>query len=177
MLFRSMARDIHQHKLKLINDNAERLGIQILETQCFDAKDLDTNLIEEFDKVLVDAPCSGLGIIRRKPELKYTKKPDNIKDITELQLAILKNSSQYVKKGGHLIYSTCTITEEENSRVIERFTKSNSDFEIVDISGYFPDESNQSGPFIKVFPHKHGIDGFFISKLRKIGRASWTGTL
>ncbi len=162
-----LARDIHQHKLKLINDNAERLGISIVDTQCFDAKELDTNLVEKFDKVLVDAPCSGLGIIRRKPELKYTKKPDNIEDITELQLIILTNSSQYVKKGGYLIYSTCTITEEENSGIIERFTRCNSDFEVVNVSEYFPDKFNESDPYIKIFPHIHRIDGFFISKLRK----------
>ncbi len=163
---RILARDIHPHKLKLIENNVDRLKINIIETQCFNAKELDQNSIEKFDKVLVDAPCSGLGIIRRKPELKFSKKPDDIGEITALQLEILTNSSKYVKKGGFLVYSTCTITNEENSEVVEKFLKQNSEFEIINAVEYLP-KLNQQGPYIKTFPHINGIDGFFISKLRK----------
>ena len=162
-----LARDIYDHKLKLINDNAGRLGIHIIHTQTYDAKELDKDSIEKFDKVLVDAPCTGLGIIRRKPELKYNKTPENLMEIAELQFEILSNSSKYVKKGGILLYSTCTITNEENHGVVERFLYHNKDFEISDINAYLPKELNTKGIGLQLYPHLHKTDGFFISKLRK----------
>jgi len=162
-----LARDIYDHKLKLIQQNAERLKINIIKTQCYNAKELDVDLIGKFDKVLVDAPCSGLGIIRRKPELKYNKKPDNIQEITELQLDILSNSSRYLKTGGTMVYSTCTITREENSMVVEKFLNNNKEFEAIDVCDNIPEPLIHTEKFLQLYPHKHGTDGFFISKLRK----------
>ena len=164
-----IARDIYDHKLKLIKKNAERLGISIIKTEKFDALKEDTELFEKADKVLVDAPCSGLGIIRRKPEIKYRKKPDDISVITELQLKILKNAARYVKSGGVLVYSTCTIDPRENNGVVERFLSENNDFQLIDISKnyhkYLPGEHKDKT--IQLYPHIHHTDGFFAAKMIK----------
>ncbi len=164
-----IARDIHQHKLRLIKGNAERLGITIIETEKFDALTEDRELYERADRVLVDAPCSGLGIIRRKPEIKYRKQPEDIAAITELQLKILKNAASYVKPGGYLLYSTCTIDPRENGGVVEAFLAQNSSFQLVDIpkeySQYIPGE--HEGKTLQLYPHIHNTDGFFAAKLFK----------
>ena len=162
-----LARDIHKHKLKLIEQNAKRLNLDIIDTQLFNAEDLDSSIIGQFDKVLVDAPCSGLGIIRRKPELKYNKKPDDINEITRLQMIILETSSKYVRSEGILVYSTCTITKEENAMLVEKFLNRNKDFEAIDFLKNIGGIPESSGKFLQLYPHQHGTDGFFISKLRK----------
>lgn len=166
---RILARDIHEHKLKLIKNNGNRLGVKIMEVEKFNGKDLDEGLIETADKVLVDAPCSGLGIIRRKPEIKYRKEPDDIGAITELQLLILTNASKYVKREGELLYSTCTIDPNENKKVVERFLQQNPNFELIDINHLYksiiPGEHKES--MIQLYPHIHGTDGFFIAKMKR----------
>lgn len=166
---RIIARDIHDHKLELINENAKRLGIDIIETENYDALKLDKNLIGKADYCLVDAPCSGLGLIRRKPDIKWTKKEADIENISKLQLEILKNSSKYVKTGGVLIYSTCTIGKEENIDLLNKFLEENNDFKLVD----FKEEVNNSEDlveregYLELFPNKSETDGFFISKMIK----------
>ncbi|TCO78981.1 16S rRNA (cytosine(967)-C(5))-methyltransferase RsmB [Marinisporobacter balticus] len=162
-----LARDIYEHKLKLINDNAKRLGIEIIKTEVFNAKETDENLYGQADKVLVDAPCSGLGIIRRKPELKYNKKPEDTKQLAKLQLDILNNASNYVKKDGILVYSTCTIESQENIDVIKKFINSHEDFEIRDINDYLPINFRGEQKILQLYPNIHGTDGFFICKLKK----------
>ncbi|SDK43013.1 16S rRNA (cytosine(967)-C(5))-methyltransferase RsmB [Natronincola ferrireducens] len=164
-----LARDIYDHKLKLIKNNAKRLGIKIIKTEKFNGKDLDHGLIEKADKVLVDAPCSGLGIIRRKPEIKYRKEADDIKIITELQLKILINASKYVKPGGELLYSTCTIDPNENNGVVERFLKENPRYQLIDINQQYPLilPGEYQEKMIQLYPNLHGTDGFFIAKLKK----------
>lgn len=162
-----LARDIHDHKLRLINENAKRLGVHNVHTECYDAKEIDVESFERFDKVLVDAPCTGLGIIRRKPELKYNKKAEDFIKIAELQLEILNNASKYVKKDGILLYSTCTIANEENFNVVERFLCKNKNFEKTDMNAYLPKALHTDGIGLQLYPHIHKTDGFFISKLRK----------
>ncbi|QZY57121.1 16S rRNA (cytosine(967)-C(5))-methyltransferase RsmB [Crassaminicella profunda] len=162
-----LARDIYNHKLKLINDNAKRLGIGMIKTEVFDAKELDESLLGKADKVLVDAPCSGLGIIRRKPELKYNKKPQDIEEISKLQLEILKNASKYVKKDGVLVYSTCTIEKEENMDIIKKFIKEHNDFEMVDVNDTLPSNLKSEEKFLQLYPNTYKTDGFFICKLRR----------
>ena len=160
--------DIHEHKVKLINEASQRLGITIVDARCFDAKKLDETFMEKADKVLVDAPCSGLGIIRKKPEIKYNKSLDDIKEIADLQLDILKNGGKYVKKGGFLVYSTCTIEKQENIGVMDRFLEQNQDFELVDINGILPDGLKTEKKYLQLYPHIHGIDGFFICKFKRV---------
>jgi 16S rRNA (cytosine967-C5)-methyltransferase len=165
-----IARDIHEHKIKLINDAAKRLGIDIIKAEIFDASELDLELVEKADRVLVDAPCTGLGIIRRKPEIKWTRNPGDLKDIVKIQEKILNTSSKYVKPGGVLVYSTCTIETQENEELVKRFLDSNKEFELEDISRQLPEglkKNTAKDGYIQLYTNVDGIDGFFISKMRK----------
>lgn len=145
--------DIYEHKLNLLMENAQRLGISIIETGENDGEKLNEALIDTADRVLVDGPCSGLGVIRRKPEIKYKVLEDWGRELAEKQYAILKNSGRYVKSGGVLVYSTCTINKTENEDVAERFLTEHEEFELI--------ESRQ------LLPDRDGCDGFFICKMRK----------
>lgn len=165
-----LARDIYDHKLKLVERNAQRLGIEIIKTENFSGNKLDDNLLNMADKVLVDAPCSGLGIIRKKPDIKYKKEADHIGSITFLQYEILTNASKYVKVGGDLVYSTCTIDPRENDHIVERFLKDNSNFVLENINDKYKDFviGQDTKATIQLYPHVHKSDGFFISKIRRI---------
>lgn len=165
-----IARDIYDHKLKLIERNAERLGISIIRTEKFNGSVLDKKMLNKADKVLVDAPCSGLGIIRRKPEIKYRKQYSDIRSITALQYDILKNASRYVKSGGVLVYSTCTINPEENEDIVRKFLVNNSNYTLSDIGDKYKDFVFGEHPknMIQLYPNVHNTDGFFISKLERI---------
>ena len=162
-----ISRDVFEHKLKLINNTVNRLGLTNVEVENFDASILDENSINKFDYVLADVPCSGLGIIRRKPEIKYKSKAE-IKDLPVLQRKILENASKYVKGGGNLLYSTCTILDSENIEVINNFLKENDNFELVPIDEVNVDLDNQEKGYLKIYPNIHGMDGFFIAKLKRV---------
>ena len=162
-----ISRDVFEHKLKLINNTVNRLGLTNVEVQNFDASILDENSIDKFDYVLADVPCSGLGIIRRKPEIKYKLKKE-IKDLPIIQRKILDNASKYVKVGGNLLYSTCTILDSENIEVINSFLNENNNFELVPIDEVNVDLDNQEKGYLKIYPNIHGMDGFFISKLKRV---------
>lgn len=166
-----ISRDIYDHKLKLIQENSDRLGIGIIKTEKFDATVLDESLIRKVDYCIIDAPCSGLGIIRRKPEIKWNRDEGDIKNLTDIQWNILNNAKEYLKPGGIMIYSTCTIMKEENHNIIDKFLSNNKDFELVDfrdklLLNEFMEGANNG--FIQLFPHIHNTDGFFITKLKKI---------
>ncbi len=162
-----VSRDIFEHKIKLINATANRLGLTNIEAQCFDASVLDNDNIDKFDYVLADVPCSGLGIIRRKPEIKYKEKAD-LKELPSIQSKILKNASKYVKINGVLVYSTCTIQDNENIDIINAFLKENDNFKLVPIDAVNVDVDNQDKGYLKIYPHIHGMDGFFIAKLIRV---------
>jgi 16S rRNA (cytosine967-C5)-methyltransferase len=162
-----VSRDIFEHKIKLINATANRLGLTNIEAQCFDASVLDNDNIDAFDYVLADVPCSGLGIIRRKPEIKYKEKAD-LKELPSIQSKILKNASKYVKINGVLVYSTCTIQDNENIDIINAFLKENDNFKLVPIDAVNVDVDNQDKGYLKIYPHIHGMDGFFIAKLIRV---------
>jgi 16S rRNA (cytosine967-C5)-methyltransferase len=169
-----LALDIHPHKLKLIQENAARLGISVIETKTADATALPVNLAEEpFDRVLVDAPCSGFGVIRRKPDLKWQKKEDDIFSIAKTQLHILEEASKWVAPAGKLIYSTCTVDPEENHKLVYQFLAGHPEF-ILDTSFAedMPDSIkpyvHKSGGYVQILPHYFGSDGFFISRLVRI---------
>ena len=146
--------DIYPHKLELIKKQADRLGITIIETNLLDGIKGDKALSGKADKVLVDAPCSGLGVIRKKPEIKYKEQKD-IQKLIKVQSDILNNASYYVKPNGVLLYSTCTINKDENDEQIEKFIKTHEDFEIL---------------YEKQFLPTDGLDGFFICKMMKKGK-------
>jgi 16S rRNA (cytosine967-C5)-methyltransferase len=167
---RIIARDVYQHKLDLIQHNCKRLGISIVETEIFDAKELDRKLIGKADKVLLDAPCSGLGVLRRKPDMKLKKTADNFDELNKLQQQMLSKAAEYVKPKGVLVYSTCTINKSENLKVVESFLKNREDFYLEDLSKLLPEnlESNtKTKGYVEIFPNIHGIDGFFIARLRR----------
>lgn len=146
--------DIHEHRTKLVRQNAERLGIDIIKTQTKDASIYDEKLKEKFDKILLDVPCLGIGVIKRKPDIKWQRKVEDIAEITKIQEKILEQCSKYLKKGGYLVYSTCSILKEENEDIINKFLNKNNGFEIVTDSKF------------TIMPDKEK-DGFFICKLHK----------
>ena len=146
--------DIHEHRTKLVEKNAKRLGINIIKTKVKDASIYDETLNEKFDKILLDVPCLGTGVIKRKPDIKWQRKIEDIQEITKIQKKILENCSQYLKKGGVLVYSTCSLLKEENENIISNFLNNNDKFEVNknEIINILPDEEK---------------DGFFICKLHK----------
>jgi 16S rRNA (cytosine967-C5)-methyltransferase len=165
-----VARDIHQHKLRLVEESCKRLGVNIVKTEIYDATHLDENSLEKYDKILLDAPCSGLGVIRRKPDLRWKKESDNFIELSKLQKEMLEVASKYVKPGGTLIYSTCTINKTENIMVVRDFLSNNHQFHLESIAGQIPEsletEKAKEG-YLELFPNTHGTDGFFIAKIRK----------
>lgn len=154
-----VACDISEYKLPLIEENKKRLQLSNIQVYQNDASIYNAEFESIFDKVLVDAPCSGLGIIRRKPDIKYLKSMEDIEALTNLQDQILEQASKYVKPGGLLIYSTCTIEPMENEERIQNFLKDHA-FEIVKI-----DENDN----LQLYPNVDETDGFFCCKLRKVG--------
>ena len=144
--------DIHEHRTKLVEQNAQRLGINIIETKVNDASLYDESFKEKFDKILLDVPCLGIGVIKRKPDIKWKRKPEDVKNITEIQKKILDNCSKYLKKNGVMVYSTCSILEKENKDVIDEFLKENNEFYIE------PNEVRD------ILPNEEK-DGFFICKI------------
>jgi ribosomal RNA small subunit methyltransferase RsmB len=160
--------DLHPNKLGLIEQNYNRLGLSNIVCDALDATNLNESLIEKMDRVLVDAPCSGLGIIRKKPEIKWTKSNKDLKELTEIQKKILMNASQYLKVGGVLVYSTCTLNKFENEKVIEWFIKNNSNFTIEKIDiGSRSNLIYDSKGMLTILPNEN-MDGFFITKLKKV---------
>ncbi len=148
-----IASDIYRRKLDIVDKEASRLGITNIETRSWDATRVDSTMNKKADRVLVDAPCSGLGVIRRKPEIKYKEYSKEMKLLPDKQLAILSASSSYVKPGGTLVYSTCTINPEENEKVVETFLRKHRDFEKVERT--------------LLLPNVNGTDGFFICVMKR----------
>ena len=164
-----IARDIYPGKLKLIENELKRLGISNVKVEKYDAIVLDESLIEKADYVIADVPCTGLGIIRRKPEIKYNKTDKELNDIKEIQYKILENASKYIKQTGELVYSTCTTNPEENFELINRFLKNNKNYVLSDVSENIHEYFDAAGQgYIEIYPHLHGMDGFFIAKIKRI---------
>ncbi len=160
--------DIYEHKIDLTLKTLERLAINNTQVKLQDARKINKDLKEKFDKVIVDAPCSGLGIIRRKPDIKWNKSNETIEEITKIQKTILDTASKYVKPGGSLVYSTCTILDEENIQIIKNFIKDNPAYTLENVEGYLDEKIKKSTAkdgYIQLFPHIDGTDGFFICKL------------
>lgn len=156
--------DIHVHKLELIRAGAERLGISALDARLQDASEFQPEFEDVFDVVLSDVPCSGLGVIRKKADIRY-KAPEDIEKLPELQLKILNNSARYVKTGGTLVYSTCTIRKAENEEVVSAFLKEHPSFELEEL--VLPEVIGKRGGMITLLPHEFGTDGFFICRMRR----------
>ena len=170
---RILARDIYDHKLKLVEENSQRLGSTIIETEVFDASILDEKLIESADYVLIDAPCTGLGMIRRRPEIKWNRMESDIENISIIQSKILENGSKYLKPGGVLVYSTCTIEKDENLNIITDFLERNESYNFCGFDELLNSDKGMKTAkygYIEIYPHVHNMDGFFIAKLMKKNR-------
>ena len=162
---RITAFDIHPHKVEIIKKNAERMGIDIIDAREQDATELSEELKGTADKVLADVPCSGLGIIRRKPDIKWNK--EDIRALPALQYRILENAAKYLKLGGELVYSTCTLNKRENEDVICEFVRNNKEYEFVKIE--LPDKlARENSGYITLYPNIDNTDGFFISKIKRV---------
>ena len=157
--------DIHAHKTELIAKGASRLGLTNMTVCQQDASQPVSEWVGQMDAVIADVPCSGYGIIRKKPDIRE-KDPDTMVSLPALQLAILNNQAKYVKKGGLLLYSTCTLVRRENEGVVEKFLKANPEFctEKLPLPANFP--TNESG-MLKLVPGQYDTDGFFICRLRR----------
>lgn len=166
------AHDLHKKKVKLISDKAETLGLTIIHAQQGDARKLKEKYQKEsFDRILVDAPCSGLGVIGSKPEIKYEKSLEDIARLQVIQLDILNSTAGLLKINGLMIYSTCTIEKAENERVVQEFLKMNPDFEIDNMFFKELPKALQASIGVteyglQLFPHTHQTDGFFLSRLK-----------
>ena len=157
--------DIHAHKIALIQNGAQRLGVTNLAATQHDATAFNPKWKEQMDVVLADVPCSGYGIIRKKPDIRY-KDPKTMEDLPQLQLQILMNQAQYVKPGGTVLYSTCTLLRRENEDVVKAFLQQRDDYSIepLDLPAVFP--KNQDG-MLTLVPGEYDTDGFFICRLRR----------
>lgn len=160
--------DIHSDKLALIEQNAKRLGISNIKCSALDATIFRDDLKCHADRVLIDVPCSGLGIIRKKPEIKWTKNEAELSKLINIQRKIMSNASSYVKQGGFLLYSTCTLNKKENEENIKWFLAKYKKFVIEPV--FFGNVNNicYSDFGVTILPNEH-MDGFFIAKLKKIG--------
>ncbi len=155
--------DIHEHRARLIRQGAERLGIRSVRSEAGDASKLSGD-VPMADKILCDVPCSGLGVIRRKPEIKY-KDPKEFERLPLIQYEILKRSAEHLKPGGELVYSTCTVSKNENDMVIDKFLEEHSDYEGVPFLEHLGEPFG--GYKAVLFPMYFNNDGFFISKIRR----------
>ena len=158
--------DIHPHKMDLIRAGAKRLGLDCISAEVLDGKEYKEEYLNGFDLVLADVPCSGLGIIRKKPDIRY-KAPKPLEGLPRVQKAILDNVCRYVKPGGVLLYATCTLLERENEDVVRAFLDKHKDFTLegFQVPGDF--EGAREG-MVTCWPHRHGTDGFFFAKLRRM---------
>lgn len=161
-----IAFDIYEHKTKLISALAEKMGIDIIETRVGNSAEYRKELELSADKVLADCPCSGYGLLRKKPELEIK---ESTAELENLQLQILDNAAKYLKKGGELVYSTCTVNKNENIGNVTKFLDTHNEFELVDIEEYFRGKSffDAGKGYVQVLPGEYGMDGFFIAKMKK----------
>lgn len=163
-----IAADVHEHKINLIKKNAQRLGTSIVQGTLQDGMVKNDAWEQHFDKILLDAPCSGLGIMKRKPDIRYAKDETAIRDINNIQRKLLKNAISYLKKGGILVYSTCTLTREENQDMVAYACSLG--LELDPISFNLPEclkSHVKDNAYIEILPHITETDGFFIARFKK----------
>jgi len=167
-----LALDLHPQRVRLIDEGAARLGCGQIDARPWDlTRPPDFLQPDSFDRVLVDAPCSGLGVLRRNPEIRWRRTKDDIRRMAALQKTILENVAPLVRPGGVLLYSLCTLTPEETTGVVEAFLRDHAEFEVEDLRPLFPDWSElfDSRGMLRTYPHLHGgMDAFFAVRLKKV---------
>lgn len=162
-----IAFDVHEHKINLINQNVKRLGLKNVEAKLNDSSIFNETLVDSAEKVLLDVPCSGFGIIKKKPEIKWNKDYKDIREIVKIQKNILNNGAKYVKVNGTLVYSTCTINKLENEEIISEFLKQNNNFEISEINIGNNEKFIYNKGMVTILPNDT-MDGFFIARLTRV---------
>ncbi|GAP02754.1 16S rRNA methyltransferase GidB [Fructobacillus pseudoficulneus] len=163
-----VALDIHDHKVKLIKANTKRLGLaDKVEAKALDAREIPQAFDHDFDRILVDAPCSGLGLLRRKPEIRYEKSLADVLHLADLQLAILNAAVQRLAVGGRLVYSTCTILNQENDAVVAKFLAENPAIELVKTTTEKDIKGNRVEDVLKIYPDDYETDGFFVATFQR----------
>lgn len=157
--------DINSNRIKKIEENCERLGITSVKTIEADAATFFTE--QKFDRILIDAPCSNTGVFGKRPDARWKRTPEDVKNLSKIQYKILQNASKLLKEEGVLVYSTCSIEPEENLLLIQKFLNNNKNFVFDDISKHLPWADEGKNGYIQILQSKYNIDGFFIAKLRK----------
>ena len=168
---RVYAYELHEHRIELIKKNAERLHLYNIRPVCTDASVLRPENEDSMDAVLLDAPCSGLGVMMNKPDLKYRLKDENIAELTALQRRLLDTCCRYVRPGGTLVYSTCTLLKDENCRQVQAFLERHPEFELDGDPNWVPEKLREhfEGGMMQLLAHRdRGMDGFFIAKMRRV---------
>ncbi|CAG0968948.1 partial cobalt-precorrin-6B (C15)-methyltransferase, partial [Anaerolineae bacterium] len=159
-----IALDKFESRLKLVAQNLERLDVSIVKTVHSDGLEYEA---EPFDRVIADVPCSGLGTLSKKPDIKWKKELLDVRQLNELQYQLLKKGASLLKPGGILVYSTCTIEPEENWLVVERFLMDNDEFELQHAAEFLPVELTDMNGCVQTLPHKHKMDGAFAARIRR----------
>ncbi|MCL6471600.1 MAG: 16S rRNA (cytosine(967)-C(5))-methyltransferase RsmB [Firmicutes bacterium] len=162
--------DINPNRVNLMRENIRRMGASIAQAIRADATKLKPVIKKPVDRVLCDVPCSGLGVLARRPDARWTKNPEQIEELSSLQTKMLTSVADFVKPGGVLVYSVCTIDKPETRLVVERFLRIREDFYVDDVAPYLPESlrSDVRDGTIQLMPNRHGIDGLFIARLRRI---------
>lgn len=160
--------DIHEHRINLIKETASRLNISCINTKLEDATKYNDEYKEKYDRILLDVPCLGMGVLKRKPDIKWQRKMEDVNEIVKIQSQILNNCSKYLKKGGKLVYSTCSIFKDENIDIVEKFLEENTNFEIEKIKLKVDcfNKYLESDGTLQVYQNKY-TDGFFVAKILK----------
>ena len=169
-----IAVDVSAEKMRLLQKNCRRVDARNVETRVMDATKADLGFIKTADAVLIDAPCSGFGTLRRHPDIRWNKTLEQVRTLSELQYNLLKNAATHIKPGGILVYSTCSIEPIENEKVIQRFLKNFPMYTIENARRFLPDvPASAITPegFVQTFPHEHGVDGVFVARLRRFSNS------
>jgi 16S rRNA (cytosine967-C5)-methyltransferase len=166
-----IAADISEKKLAMLQENCKRIGVENVETRTIDATKSGLSFINDADAVLIDAPCSGFGTLRRHPDIRWNKTLTQLLSLKNLQYSLLENAAPHIKPNGILVYSTCTIEPIENEEIINRFLEKFPMFTVERAGAFLPDipqSAITSEGFLQTFPHEHGVDGTFAARLRRI---------
>ncbi len=164
-----IAVDVSQNRVRRVEENCQRLGITTVQVQVADAANAQLDFLKDADYLLIDVPCSGFGALRRHPDIRWNKTPEQINELAQLQFNLLQNAARNVKPGGVLVYSTCSTEPEENEMVIQRFLKTHPHFVVENAGEFLPAISSRAitpEGFLQTFPHDHGMDGAFAARLR-----------
>ena len=166
-----VAVDVSAEKIALLEKNCQRVGVRNVETQVIDGTAADLGFIRQADAVLIDAPCSGFGTLRRHPDIRWNKTLEQVRALSEIQYSLLRNAAQHIKPGGILVYSTCSIEPMENEEVIQRFLRDYPMWTVENAEQFLPKVPPSiitSEGFVQTFPHEHGVDGAFAACLRRV---------